>query len=144
MRVLSMCVLKIDLLVIPQSHLICSFDVDGCLKVNCSNAPFHVVSPHHFVSPHLSAVLSNILPASKVKARIVPQHAEHVEALWSSFSLVSPETPGGIRWFGVIYVLVSPCFIEDQGVLWSSMPPFFPFSGWVGAVQAREPIVLRD
>ena len=91
MRVLSMCVLKIDLLVIPQSHLICSFDVDGCLKVNCSNAPFHVVSPHQ------SAVLSNILPASKVKARIVPQHAEHVEALWSSFSLVSPETPGGIR-----------------------------------------------
>lgn len=57
-----LCVLKLDLSVIPQSHLIRSFDVDGCLKVNCIKAPFHVVSPHHFVSPHLSAVPTPVSP----------------------------------------------------------------------------------
>ena len=47
------CVLKLALFFIPQSTLICSFDVERCFKANCIKTPFHVVSFQHIVPPPL-------------------------------------------------------------------------------------------
>ena len=110
-----LCVLKVDLSVIPQSHLIRSFDVDGCLKVNCIKAPFHVVSPHHFVSPHLSAVPIPVSPTYCQLRRWRPALSHSMQNTWR---------PAG-----------APCHLFHQKplgnqVIWCHRCPCFPLLHW--------------
>lgn len=132
MRVISMCVETWFVSYTPISFntfLWCWRVFEGQLyqsTFSCSFSPSFCFSP--FVGRSYPSV-SNIIASFEGEGPHCPTACRtrggRLELLATCFT----RNPWGIRWFGVIDVLASPCFIEDQWVLWSSTPLCFPFPG---------------